>query len=106
MLSCCLHIRVFRSGDFIANMSVGDTLLATQPVQFVPDANYLNSLSLTQQPQLTQLVAQQQLLCTGEVEDVRGESGSFPADIRQLEANGQKVYHPRGVRGSHLYECT
>lgn len=85
-------------------MSVGDTLLASQPVQFSPDANYLSSTSLSQQPQLTQLVADQQLLCTGEVEDVRGESGTFPADIQQLESDGQKVYHPRGnVVGPALY---
>lgn len=83
-------------------MSVGDTLLASQPVRFTPDANYLNSVSLTQQPQLTQLVADQELLCTGEVEDVRGESGTFPADVRQLAASGQHVYHPRGKEGCLL----
>lgn len=89
-----------RSGDFVANMSVGDTLLSTQLVQFSPDASYLSSATLSQQPQLTQLVAEQQLLCTGEVEDVRGESGSFPADIQQLESDGQRIYHPRGNAGA------
>lgn len=50
------------------------------------------------QPQVVELVAQQQLLCTGEVEDVRGEWGTFPANIQQLEASGLTVFHPRGKR--------
>lgn len=87
---------VCRSFEFVANMSVGDTLLASVPVAF--DSSSIPAQQ-QQQPQTSQLVAAQQLLCTGEVEDVRGESGQFPSNLTVADGSQPPIYHPRGDGG-------
>jgi hypothetical protein len=83
-------------------MSVGETVLRTAPITpELPLSIYQDtvptfdgeSLPQVQQQQLT---AVPQLLCTGEVEDVRGDAGTFPQSLAPLEVDGD-IYHPRGT---------
>jgi hypothetical protein len=76
-------------------MSVGDTLLSSSVISFSSSASQPSSNQLVQQPQQQALTAAPELLCTGEVEDVRGESGQFPANLTAQQGR-QTVYHPRG----------
>jgi hypothetical protein len=76
-------------------MSVGETLLKSSPLSLDAGAAPTGPAdAAVLQPQ--QLTATQQLLCTGEVEDVRGASGTFPPSVAALGAAGQSVYHPPG----------
>ncbi|KAF8058357.1 gol [Scenedesmus sp. PABB004] len=84
------------SFEFVANMSVGDTQLASLPVAFDPADPGLLARGAAAAPQTRQLVAAPQLLCTGEVEDVRGEGGAFPSNLSALEPDRRAIYHPRG----------
>ncbi|WIA41933.1 hypothetical protein OEZ86_009244 [Tetradesmus obliquus] len=85
------------SNEFIANMSVGDTLLSSSVIRFNADPSQPSSSPLAQQMQQQQLTAAPELLCTGEVEEVRGESGQFPANLTVQQGRDQPtVYHPRG----------
>lgn len=84
---------------YYANMSVGETVLRTTPITldeplFYQDAG--NGVESVAQLQQQQLIAVPQLLCTGEVEDVRGSAGTFPQSLTPLEARQQSIYHPRG----------
>lgn len=96
--ACCCRVR----SVFWANMSVGETVLRTAPITpELPLSVYqdteptLDGQSLPQ-VQVQQLTAVPQLLCTGEVEDVRGDAGTFPQSLAPLEAQGE-IYHPRGM---------
>jgi hypothetical protein len=85
------------SQQFIANMSVGDTLLRSSVISFSASPDQPGNNPLSQQPQQQLLTAAPELLCTGEVEDVRGESGQFPANLTaQQGGNKTAIYHPRG----------
>jgi hypothetical protein len=85
------------SQQFVANMSVGDTLLRSSLISFSASPDQPSNNRLSQQPQQQLLTAAPELLCTGEVEDVRGESGQFPANLTaQQGANKTGIYHPRG----------
>lgn len=81
-------------------MSVGDTLLSSSVIRFNADPSQPSSSPLAQQmQQQQQLTAAPELLCTGEVEEVRGESGQFPANLTVQQGRDQPtVYHPRGKR--------
>jgi hypothetical protein len=101
---CCL-LSAFSGGiscssnEFMANMSVGDTLLSSSLISFSSPQPASNN-PLAQQPQQQLLTATPELLCTGEVEDVRGESGQFPASLTAQQGSGKPaIYHPRGKGG-------
>lgn len=82
-------------------MSVGETVLKSAPLLLDAPASSsssdggLSPGSLPPQPPVQQLVATPQLLCTGEVEDVRGAAGTFPP---ALDPAKQSIYHPKGAR--------
>jgi hypothetical protein len=96
---CC----AFRARNvFMANVSVGETVLKTapltleMPLSVYEDANDFAGQPVTQMQQ-QQLAAVPQLLCTGEVEDVRGDAGTFPQSLALLDSKQQSIYHPRGA---------
>ncbi|KAF6259952.1 hypothetical protein COO60DRAFT_947623 [Scenedesmus sp. NREL 46B-D3] len=85
------------SQEFVANMSVGDTQLSSSPISFSADPSQPSNRRLAQQPQQQLLTAAPELLCTGEVESVRGESGQFPANLTAQQSRDKPaIYHPRG----------
>lgn len=82
-------------------MSVGETVLRTTPITLDAPLSVYQDDSIASAPlpqlQQQQLTAVPQLLCTGEVEDVRGDAGTFPQSLSPLEANNKSVYHPKGA---------
>lgn len=101
-LRCVMPVLCRRArGVFWANMSVGETVLRTapitldEPLSVYQDANDFAAQTVPQLQQ-QQLTAVPQLLCTGEVEDVRGNAGTFPQSLAPLDAKQQSIYHPRG----------
>jgi hypothetical protein len=97
MLMLCVAICTCSSQQFIANMSVGDTLLRSSVISFSASPDQPSNNPLSQQPQQQLLTAATELLCTGEVEDVRGESGQFPANLTAQQGGDKTaIYHPRG----------
>lgn len=88
-------------GVFWANMTVGETVLRSapltleSPLSVYQDANDFEAQTVPQL-QEQQLTAVPQLLCTGEVEDVRGNAGTFPQSLAPLQAKQQSIFHPKG----------
>lgn len=86
---------------FWANMTVGETVLRSapltleSPLSVYQDANDFEAQTVPQL-QEQQLTAAPQLLCTGEVEDVRGNAGTFPQSLAPLQAKQQSIFHPKG----------
>jgi hypothetical protein len=72
-------------------MSVGDTQLASLPLS-TGGADSGSGLSIVP------LLSGPALLCTGEIEAVRGVGGTFPANLSTSGPGGSRldVYHPRG----------
>jgi hypothetical protein len=83
---------------FWANMSVGETVLQTVPLTLGAPLSVYDGLNLdgdaVTQVQQQQITAASQLLCTGEVEEVRGDAGTFPQSLTSLQPS---IYHPKGM---------
>jgi hypothetical protein len=88
---------------FWANMSVGDTVLQTVPLTLDAPLSVYDGLNFdgdaVTQVQQQQITAASQLLCTGEVEEVRGDAGTFPQSLSLLQPS---IYHPKGMLGTSL----
>lgn len=85
-------------------MTVGESVLRSapltleSPLSVYQDANDFEAQTVPQL-QEQQLTAVPQLLCTGEVEDVRGNAGTFPQSLAPLQAKQQSIFHPKGEAG-------
>lgn len=91
---------------FWANMSVGETVLQTVPLTLDAPLSVYDGLNFdgdaVTQVQQQQITAALQLLCTGEVEEVRGDAGTFPQSLSSLQPS---IYHPKGMLGRAWCEC-